>query len=78
MEPAPAITREQSEQQVLIAAAVGATISALLVWRSAAALKFNRFDYPKLLHSWQSGFLCRGCGAIFHPRRDYALPDEGW
>ena len=73
MSRTPGVTREQSEQQILIAAAVGATVSALLVWRAAAALKFNRLDFPRLLQSWQSGFMCRGCGAIFHPQQPDAL-----
>ena len=72
----PVVTREQSERQILIAAAVGATVSALLVWRAAAALKFNRLNFPRLLHNWQSGFMCRGCGAIFYPQQPYALRDS--
>ena len=70
---APGTTREESERQVLIAAAVLAALSAVLVWRSVAALKFNRSDFPRQLRNWQSGFMCRGCGAIFHPQEPFAL-----
>ena len=73
MPQTPGITREQKEQQILQAAAVGATLSTLLVWRAAAALKFNQLDFPRLLQSWQSGLMCRGCGVIFHPLQSNAL-----
>ncbi len=72
------ISREQSEQLTLIAATVGTAISALLIWRAAAALKFNRLNFPRLLQSWQSAFLCRGCGMIFHLQQPHELANEGW
>ena len=71
--PVPGIPRDQNEEQVLIAAAIGATGSALLIWHALAALKFNRLEFPRLLHKWESAFMCRGCGAIFHPPDRYAL-----
>ena len=69
----PVFTRKQSEQQVLVVAAVGAALTFLMLWRLVTALKFNRRDFPKLLIYWQSGFMCRGCGAIFHPHHPFAL-----
>lgn len=61
------LTEDQSREIVLIIAAIGATLSVLLIWRTATAIRFNLGSYSQLLKQWQSAFMCKACGAVFYP-----------